>query len=98
MGATSQFRCQDCGYSAEVDDGGGFLVSTMTAYCRDCRELREITVARRKNPSQEWRRTSASAQSCPVCRGTDLTPWADGDLCPRCGGMMTNEGISMYWD
>lgn len=41
MGCTHRFRCQSCGYVAEVSGGpdSGFVVATQTMFCRDCDEL-----------------------------------------------------------
>ena len=92
MGATTVYRCPQCGYvTDEIDEGPG-LFSPM-AYkafvCHDC--LRVVC----KQTDDNWN-LREDDHECNYCHGTNLVPWED-DRCPRCHSEMQWECVGL-WD
>jgi len=85
MGSTSLFRCQQCGYHAEVSGGEdrGIRSRTRTVFCHNCRELTDI---------------DHESSRCLGCRSRRVTDWVADDPCPRCGGVVDDEGLISFWD
>ena len=97
MGARCQYTCTTCGYATEVFGGGdgGFFVCTTTIACGTCRELHDVVVAERKIDTGPF---EDRAPRCPKSARHPFRLWKDGDACPRCGGSMENEGLTVMWD
>jgi hypothetical protein len=99
MGQIRGFRCDGCGYKAEVSGGPdvGMAVTTQTVSCVACKQLFDVVTS--GDPG------NASAPKlllrCPRSRGAKhrVTAWNGGDPCPRCMGTMTvtNEVVAL-WD
>jgi len=98
MGQHHQFRCEACGYEAEVSGGEdcGFSVVTQTITCTKCKELVDVVVSERpgdpKIPRLPLRCPRAKKVKHPV------QPWTAGGPCPRCGTKMRDEGLRVLWD
>lgn len=96
MGSLYSFSCEKCGYYAEVSGGedAGFEAATQTMICDGCRELVDVVVARRADPSKDYAPVPAR---CPKCRGDSVTPW-ESRACPKCGSTMVDGGVTVMWD
>ena len=92
MGATTVYRCPQCGYvTDEIDEGPGlFSPVTYKAFvCQDC--LRVVC----KQTDDNWN-LREDDHECNYCHGTNLVPWED-DRCPRCHSEMQWECVGL-WD
>ena len=98
MGATYQYRCHDCGYTAEVGGGPdrGFCVETQTGVCATCNGLVDYTT--RVLDPNEAAFPNVSCGVCHHCGTPILKIWNDGDPCPRCGGNCQRGPCIMDWD
>jgi hypothetical protein len=101
MGSIYAFRCEGCGYGADVSGGPdvGFVLRTRTVYCPACRSLSDVPTG----PACEGAPDAAdldarSFDRCGTCGGTALSPWTRDDPCPRCGGLMADHGLVTLWD
>jgi hypothetical protein len=104
MGSLWHFRCQECGYHAEVSGGedAGFYVKTRTVYCPACRELGDVNVTywskHLMTPADLAKLSEDDLGLCLKCRNREVVEWSSGDPCPRCGGAVRNEGLAADWD
>jgi uncharacterized paraquat-inducible protein A len=101
MGSFHHFRCEGCGYEAEVCGGsdGGLTFMAQTAYCPTCRELVDVITGyfmRFDYAGEEIDRRGVN--QCSHCGCMDHTPWIASDGCPRCGSVMVNEGSVLDWE
>lgn len=104
MGCSYEFRCDDCGLSAEVSGGPdrGFYIETRTFWCVDCGILQDITVAKDQSDSPcpplipQFTKVGAV---CRQCGSNDVAEWHSARPCPKCGGSVTrSEEITEFWD
>src|SRR6266850_6130628 len=101
MATSDDFKCTNCGLSAEVSGGDdrGMIVKTRTVYCRTCQTLADVTIGFYDHPTLE--RASSDEENigkCPICRGVELTKWSTGDPCPKCSGSVEKGGQTALWD
>ncbi len=75
MGSLHSFKCEKCGYDAEVSGGedAGFEVATRTMVCANCRELVDVVVSERKDLNEDY---APIPERCPNCRGDRVEPWS----------------------
>jgi hypothetical protein len=98
MGSRFEFRCNACGYSAEVSGGqdAGFCVLVETIVCNDCEELVDAVIGERPGPEGAVRKVTPR---CPICGDSEVSPWETGDRpCPKCGGSMEQGELTVMWD
>ncbi len=97
MGYLYSFKCQSCGYYAEVSGGddAGMMIVTTTISCGVCRELYDVVVWRVRE--QELGRMEPQ---CPKSKAHPVTVWESSDPCPKCGEPLDYdpEGITALWD
>ncbi len=98
MGYLYSFKCQSCGYYAEVSGGDdvGMMASTTTINCGVCRELYDVVVLSRSRA-----RTPARKEpQCPKVNTHPVTVWKHPGPCPRCGETLDldPEGPVVLWD
>ena len=92
--ATTLFRCATCGYRADVLAASerDHEVKRKAMVCRQCRAVVDTVVARLEPGENEFGmpvdRWHAVVAICPLCRGTNVGPWALSRPCPRCDGEM----------
>ncbi len=100
MGASYQFRCDSCGYEAEVSGGGdaGMLVITTTVLCETCEELYDVVTARRPTDPAERLDFGPVEPVCPRSKRHTIKPWEHPGPCPKCGSQMTMGDTLMLWD
>jgi hypothetical protein len=99
MGQYFQFRCDACGYKAEVSGGAdcGFSVATQTISCAKCRELVDLVTS--NDPGNPKARKLPLR--CPRSRTVKhpVRTWNAGGPCPRCGDKMRDTGeLLVMWD
>lgn len=97
MGSLHSFKCEKCGYDAEMSGGedAGFEVATRTMVCANCGELVDVVVSKRKNLNEDY---APIPERCPDCRGDSLRPWEESHSCPKCGFGMEDGGLTVMWD
>lgn len=104
MGCSYEFRCDDCGLTAEVSGGpdSGFYVETRTFWCSACEHLQDVAVKKDQTDSPypplspEFK---AVIPRCHECKSDNLADWQSGQPCPRCRGSMTRSGDMVeFWD
>jgi hypothetical protein len=98
MGHRSQFRCEGCACEATVSGGPdvGMAAATQTISCAKCKQLFDVVTS-----EAPWDPQAARLPlRCPRSRTAkhQVTPWAEGDPCPCCGGSMSNTGLVVMWD
>ncbi len=90
------FKCEACGYHAEVSGGddAGMIGTTTTISCSVCRKLYDVVVWRadRPEPPRE--------PKCPKAARHPVSRWKDEDPCPRCGEPLgvDPDGVVALWD
>lgn len=92
MGATTIYRCPQCGYvTEEIDEGPGLFspVAFRAFVCQDCQRVIS------KKTDGYWN-LNETDNACGHCHSTNLVPWDDG-LCPRCHARMQMECVGL-WD
>lgn len=94
MGACFKFACPQCGYQAEVSGGddSGLEDLTTTIVCIDCRQLHDVTIAKRGD--EETLRPPV----CPKSARHVVKSWIRGGPCPRCNAPMIDQGLAFLWD
>ncbi|MDP3176513.1 MAG: hypothetical protein Q8M76_01335 [Spirochaetaceae bacterium] len=95
MGAHYDFRCDRCGYSAEISGGAdfGYVTRTKTALCLDCNALVDVVTETRSKTM------AGDVGRCPLCRGARIAEWeSSGCPCPRCEGRMIKGELTALWD
>jgi hypothetical protein len=99
MGQLFAFRCDACGYKAEVSGGPdvGMAVATQTVSCAACKRLFDAVTS--EDPGNDT--APKVPLRCPRSRGAKhrVSAWNGGDPCPRCLGPMrvTDDG-TVLWD
>jgi len=92
MGATSIYKCSQCGYTTdEIDEWPGLFspVAFKAFLCPYCQSIVS------KRTDENWNLTEEDNQ-CNYCHGANLISW-DDMLCPRCRGQMSLECVGL-WD
>ena len=104
MGSTYVYKCTACKYEAEISGGkdSGFLISTQTKMCPNCRQLVDVVTGTTRDPvmAKELKLNPAKSKSdCPQCGNFKLLAWK-GRACPKCGGKMKQDGDGpvCMWD
>ncbi len=97
MGQLHSFKCQSCGYYAEVSGGddAGMMIVTTTISCGVCRELYDAVVHKVREP---W--LGDIEPRCPRAKRHAVTVWTHPGPCPKCGEPLDYdpEGITALWD
>ena len=91
---TLKYKCNACGYSADVHDTQveTFFAYVETKHCLDCKSLVEVPV---KFKAEAYIGGDADFKmnpvenKCPECFGTNVQPWDAKHPCPKCGEHMT---------
>jgi len=101
------FRCPDCGYAVEISGGldYGFTGVTQTILCKECKELYDISLevrapemcAKEHEEGKPWR-PSEDELYCPEDDEHKVRAWKHPGKCPRCGGKMMRENLTINWD
>ena len=95
MGTWYGYRCQECGYSADVSGGEdvGMSVQTQTGYCLACKKLVDYVTK-----IQDGDGDQQDVGICDDCKTPVKQKWYSGDPCPRCGGSFDETGKVTMWD
>lgn len=75
MGRLLRWKCESCGYEAEVSGGRdrGFIAVTETMVCRKCSELVDVLVSKINEVPNPLYFKETIKSCCPKCKGTNLT-------------------------
>ena len=96
MARKRTYRCQGCGYEADIYEGKGFFNQHIeTTSCPDCHTLQPMVVGGiigEVAPSFN----SESGRLCLLCGSPNVRLW-DKKTCPKCGGRMFPEGEGEFW-
>jgi hypothetical protein len=99
MGAVRIFRCEGCGYEAEIGGGldFGLTAATWTVHCLDCRELRDFVVSNnlQEVSGKDWK---PKFYRCMKNSKHRVELWSDPGPCPRCGKTLTGWETTLLWD
>lgn len=108
VGQNRRFHCEGCHLTAAVSGGPdrGMMVYTETKYCPHCQMLSDIAIGSAPDVSlsddspEELQQEAEGGRYnvCPSCGSLKLTVWKNGDPCPRCGGLIVDDGPGRMWD
>ncbi len=97
MGTLYDFKCESCGYIAEVSGGddAGMNVVTTTISCGVCRELYDVVVLQVHRPE-----LGTKEPQCPKAKAHPVRIWNSPGPCPRCDEPLAPdpEGDVILWD
>lgn len=90
------YRCNNCGYSAEVYEGMGHFRQKISAiYCPECNSIQNIVVGgiiADVAPSF----SSEVGRLCPNCGNDNIRLW-DMHTCPKCQSQMRKTDEKEFW-
>ena len=90
------YRCNNCGYSAEVYEGRGHFRQKISAiYCPECNSIQNIVVGgiiADVAPSF----SSEVGRLCPKCGNDNIRLW-DMHTCPKCQSQMRKTDEKEFW-
>jgi hypothetical protein len=101
MGASSEFKCESCGYSTVVAGGKsvGMIVVVETMLCGGCSELVDVVVSERFPDILSFETDRGAGQRvCPNCGSADVVIWDNARPCPKCGEQVSEGEIAVLWD
>ena len=78
MGTYNEFKCPECGYTAEVTDGDdcGIVAMTKTMVCHTCRKLIDVLTVIQPFSKEHDPKIERDISRCPRCHGTDVEEWS----------------------
>lgn len=90
------YRCNNCGYEAEIYEGRGHFRQKISAiYCPECNNIQNIVVGgiiADVAPSF----SSEVGRLCPKCGYENIRLW-DMHTCPKCKGEMQKTDEREFW-
>jgi len=101
MGKTYLFKCNACGYEANISGGKdcGFIAVVQTMTCHNCNELVDVTIgAEGKEGKTDDEELNKELGICPQCKGSNVTQWDKKKSCPKCDGKMIRGKVASLWD
>ncbi len=95
MGTSNYYTCEKCEktVTASLDDVIGMSSKVRAVKCNDCRGIGDSAIERHTDWNDE---TVFLAPSCNECGSENVVTWDKS--CPKCGDMMSDEGIALLWD
>ncbi len=106
MGTLYEFKCPECGYSAEVsgDDDVGMGAVTTTIACKTCKKLLDVVISEEPwlvtlgEPGLSWDPDFQPKIQCKKSARHNLQRWTFPGACPKCGTMMERGEMTARWD
>jgi len=97
VGTLYQFRCESCGYEAEVSGGRdcGMASATVTIFCEICSELFDVVTRADAVLARPEREISIR---CPNDSRHSCRLWTSPGPCPKCGKTMVRGEETVLWD
>lgn len=91
-----KYRCNACGYEAEVYEGRGLFRQQITPMsCPDCKTIQNIVVGGIiADVAPSYR--SEVGRLCLQCGSDNIRIW-DMKTCPKCQGEMEDTGEREFW-
>ena len=95
MGTSNHYTCQKCEITvtASLEDISGISSKVMAIKCNDCGDIGDSTIERTFDWNNE---TIQSEPICNECESENVVRW--DKTCPKCGDVMSNDGITLLWD
>ena len=96
MATKSTYKCSKCGYTCECYKGRGFFGQKISmVVCMRCHKVQPLTVGGMiADVAPSF--SSEYGRLCPECMSDDIHIW-DEHTCPKCGGVMRDEGNEEFW-
>lgn len=96
MAWKQKYRCEGCGYEADLYEGRGLFRQEITAVtCPDCKSIEQLVVGGIiADVAPSFR--SEVGRLCLRCGSDAIKIW-DKRTCPRCGGKMKATGEREFW-
>ena len=96
MAQKLKYRCETCGYEAEVYEGRGLFRQQITPMsCPDCKTIQNIVVGGIiADVAPSYR--SEVGRLCLQCGSDSIRMW-DKHTCPKCQGEMEETGEKEFW-
>jgi len=90
------YRCESCGYEAEIYEGCGLFRQYITAmFCPDCKTIQNIVVGGIiADVAPSYR--SEVGRLCLQCGSASIKIW-DKKTCPKCMCIMVDTGEKEFW-
>ncbi len=90
------YRCETCGYKAEIYEGRGLFQQEITAVtCPDCKTIQNIVVGGIiADVAPSYR--SEVGRLCLQCGSDRIRIW-NKKTCPKCQNEMTETGEKTFW-
>jgi len=96
MSWRKQYKCNSCGYEADVYEGKGLFGQHITPIsCPDCKTIQNIVVGGVIGDVAPSFRTEVG-RLCPRCGSDKIVVW-NKKTCPKCGKEMTETGEKEFW-
>ncbi len=96
MAKVYKYRCEQCGYEADIYEGRGFMGQHIVMVsCPDCHNIEPLVVGGVIGDSAPSF-NSIVGRLCLQCGSDRIQEW-DGHSCPRCGKKMTPTGDAKFW-
>lgn len=91
-----KYRCNVCGYEAEVYEGRGTFRQKITPIlCKECHSIQNIVVGGIiADVAPSFR--SEVGRLCLNCGSENFVIW-DKKTCPKCGGLMEETDDKEFW-
>lgn len=93
MADLNLYVCRGCGWNIEAPpEGFDLLMDGGLAYfvCQDCNNV--------FGRSFEFCNADKVDDTCPRCGGVNTTNWKPGPICPKCGCILEDKGLSCLMD
>jgi ribosomal protein L37E len=95
MGTSHYYTCKNCEktVTASLVDVIGMSSKVMAVKCNDCGDIGDSTIEQHTDWNDE---TVILTPSCNECGSENVVKW--DKTCPKCGDMMSDDGICILWD
>ncbi len=96
MGRIVKYRCRQCGYTADVYEGRGFMGQHIIMMnCPDCHTIQPLVVGGVIGDSAPSF-SGIVGRLCLHCGSSKITEW-DKHTCPKCNAEMEPGSESEFW-
>lgn len=95
MGTSNIYECKKCQkqVSASLYETEGRNSKVLAVKCNDCQEVGDSTIEQHTDWNDE---IVLLTPSCNECGSENVVKW--DKTCPKCGDVMSDDGITLLWD